>query len=328
MRMAISQTDLTSLGHKICERSEELLDDLGIEHYYQGDAVFMPCPIHFSDDTRSCSISLSKGVWRCWTRSCHEEYKGILGFVRGVLSINEGMPVSFPKTVNYLKELYGYEMGSVDYEETPFVMPPREWKRFHIDVPTIGSSPYYIDRGYKADTIKTFQVNDCKAHGHPMYFRTIVPIHCENGSTVGYTARGNKGYMFPKFVNSKGLRKSLFLYNLHRAKKHIVNKTMVIVEGCGDVWRMHEAGARNTVAIMGKDISYYQIQLLKEHGIERVVVLTDNDRAGRDSKRAIQRKLHDDFTLIFPHMKKKDVGSLPIDAVKYDILTQIKGMYS
>ena len=90
---------------------------------------------------------------------------------------------------------------------------------------------------------------------------------------------------------------------------------------------MHEAGAENTVSIMGKDISYYQIQLLKEYNVKRLVVLTDNDQAGRESKRAIQRKLFDSFELIFPSMKSKDIGTLPIDKVKKTILNQIEGMY-
>ena len=91
---------------------------------------------------------------------------------------------------------------------------------------------------------------------------------------------------------------------------------------------MHEAGAGNTVAIMGKDISYYQIELLKEIAIKRLVVLTDNDQPGRESKRSIQRKLHDKFELIFPRMSTKDVGSLKVDKLQKTILTQIEGLYS
>jgi 5S rRNA maturation endonuclease (ribonuclease M5) len=327
MAKLISQNSLAALSDHICEHSEELLCDLGIDHYYQGDTVFMPCPIHCSDDPRSASISLSRGIWKCWTRSCHDEHKGMLSFVRGVLSINQGAPASFPETIGYIKNLYDVDVGDIECEDREFVMPLREWKRFTMDVPRAGGSFYYINRGYKQKTLKTFGVEDCIKNGHHMFGRSIIPVQCEDGVVVGYMARGTKKYSYPKFVNSKGLRKSLFLYNLHRAKKRVVNNTMIIVEGAGDVWRMHEAGAGNTVAIMGKDISYYQTELLKENFIQRLVVLTDNDQPGRESKRSLQRKLHNDFELIFPKMRSKDIGNLKEQRVRETILTQIEGLY-
>jgi DNA primase len=48
------------------------------------------------------------------------------------------------------------------------------------------------------------------------------------------------------------------------------------------VWRFHEYGLYNTVAVMGSCITLGQIKLLKAYALNGVVVMFDPDKAGKE----------------------------------------------
>ena len=102
---------------------------------------------------------------------------------------------------------------------------------------------------------------------------------------------------------------------------------MFLVEGQGDVWRMYEAGVKNCVGLFGKDISETQKSLLIKSGVTDLVVLTDNDQAGREGRMKIQRELNRMFNLIYPPMPKKDVGDTSVKKIQKHILSQVEGLY-
>ena len=78
--------------------------------------------------------------------------------------------------------------------------------------------------------------------------RVVVPIYDENNNYVACIGRAVYQNMQPKWLHSKGFKKSSYLYGYNVAKDDIMKKgTIVLVEGQGDVWRMHEAGVTNTV---------------------------------------------------------------------------------
>jgi 5S rRNA maturation endonuclease (ribonuclease M5) len=59
--------------------------------------------------------------------------------------------------------------------------------------------------------------------------------------------------------------------------------------------------------------------------ITHMVILTDNDQAGREAKIQIKRQFSRMYRLSFPVFKKKDVGDMQINEIKDVILGQIKG---
>jgi 5S rRNA maturation endonuclease (ribonuclease M5) len=81
------------------------------------------------------------------------------------------------------------------------------------------------------------------------------------------------------------------------------------------------------VGLFGKDISQEQKTKLICSGVTTLVVLTDNDQAGRESKIKIQRDLNRMFNLKFPKMSRKDIGAMSIQKIQEDILPQIRGLY-
>ena len=100
-----------------------------------------------------------------------------------------------------------------------------------------------------------------------------------------------------------------------------------LVEGQGDVWKLYEAGVHNAVGLFGKDISRSQKSLLLKSGVTKLVVLTDNDQAGREAKIKIKRDMSRSFKLVFPQMKTKDLGSMFADKIKEDILSNLQGYF-
>ena len=127
---------------------------------------------------------------------------------------------------------------------------------------------------------------------------------------------------------SEGLRKTDYLYNydnaIHTAKE---KACLFLVEGQGDVWKLYEAGVLNAVGLFGKDVSATQRELLLQSGVTKLVVLTDNDQAGRESKIKINREMSRLFNLVFPKMKTKDLGIMTTEKIKNEILTDLEGHY-
>jgi DNA primase len=87
------------------------------------------------------------------------------------------------------------------------------------------------------------------------------------------------------------------------------------------------AGRKNCVSIFGKDISEVQKNKIMTSGVTRLVILTDNDQAGRESKIKIQRMFNRLFTLKFPTLSRKDIGDMTVDQIQKTILCNLKGDY-
>lgn len=342
MNMTKQKTDLDKLDEVVFNNLDLLLKKLGIDEYEEmGDNIFMPCPVHGnSDNARSLSISTKKRCWRCWTSDCHEEFGvKIIGFVRGVLSFQKGETVGFVDALNFVKNIYNLDGGDFQeaVEETlqhsdlydmikifqKKATPPPD---YNFDpVPTIGKSEYFEARGFSPETLAYFGVEDCMDKDSKMFRRVIIPIHDQDGKQVGYIGRRIKEFMAAKYLYSVGLKQRSLLYNHHRAVEHIEKSRLFLTEGQGDVWRMHDAGIKNCVGLFGKDISHDQKIKLLSTGVTTLVILTDNDQPGRDSKMKMVRDMNRMFKLIFPRMRKKDLGDTSIDEIHNHILPQLEG---
>lgn len=78
------------------------------------------------------------------------------------------------------------------------------------------------------------------------------------------------------------------LFNLHRAAAD--GKSIIVVEGFFDCFKVHQAGLPGVVALMGCSLSLRQEQLLCEH-FREVILLLDGDKAGRAAAAAIAQRL-------------------------------------
>jgi DNA primase len=160
--------------------------------------------------------------------------------------------------------------------------------------------------------------------------RAIIPIHNDNGSDlVGIIGRSTKAYRLPKFLfYPTGFNKRHYFYNYHRAIQRATEKScLFITEGQGDVWKLHEAGVKNAVSVFGKTLSEEQVNKLMRMPITKIVVLMDNDQAGREARLEIYRKLNRIYKLIFPTVSGKDIGEMTTRQIKDNILNSLEGLY-
>ena len=340
-----STLDLDKVKDIVFSDIEKLLDSFSLEYRQDRDNIFMKCPVHEgSDNPQGVSISLTKHTWRCWTRGCHENYNtDIFGFVKGMLDTD-----SFSEALKYVCNLY--DVDGAQTNERPKVKIDDESKEFSNLVnkfkredkcktvqnineifigpfpsKTLDGSPYFESRGFKGKTLSHFGVHD--SDSFIMRHRSIIPVLFQ-GSSVGFIARSTKEWIQPKYLFSDGFKKTNYLYNYDNAIRQAQKVgCMFLVEGQGDVWKLYEAGVHNAVGLFGKDISIKQRSLLLKSGVTKLVILTDNDQAGRESKIKIKRDMSRAFKLVFPQMSTKDLGDMLTDKIKNDILNNLQGYF-
>lgn len=296
----------------------------------------MNCPIHGGDNPEACCIFTNNEEyainWKCYTGSCEEEYgKSLFAFITGVLSAKNHSKISARDTYKFLKTfISGDQTNSIKpvrdkhiecffktREKTPTTI-SRDQVRRKIQIP----SPYYIKRGFSAEVLDEFDVGICLEKGKPMFKRSVVPVYDENYEYVGCVGRATDDYFKPKWLHSKGFKKN-YLYGYNIAKNYITNNTLFVVEGQGDVWRMHEAGYKNTVGIFGSSMNDEQLIILEQSGVLNLIILTDYDEAGNKAAEQIQRKCGRRFNYIRPKLSGKDVGDLTVEQLKIELSPQI-----
>ena len=147
--------------------------------------------------------------------------------------------------------------------------------------------PYLSQRGIEDETANWFGVGFYNGPGL-MEGRLVIPIHDASGRLVAYCGRSLDGAS-PRYKLPSGFQKSLVLFNLHRAAS-CGQTAVVIVEGFFDCMKVHQAGWRNVVALMGASMSIEQERLLTER-FTRTALLLDGDSAGRTGSAAIAGRL-------------------------------------
>lgn len=340
--------NLQQIKQKLNENAELVFQELGMKCEVFSDNIYSTCPVHeASDNPRAFSFSPEKGIWKCWTRDCQEEYKNdMFGLIRGVLSRQEGKEVEFVDALNWackilnINRTYHKSEQEKKPEETEDLLykivnivnkqvKPHQHKIISLDLEVDIPSPYFYTRGYNKRTMKYFGVGDCYQDGI-MKERAIIPIHDDNGKDlIGIIGRSIRDYRMPKFLFSpKGFDKRYCFYNFHRAiKRASETSCLYIVEGQGDVWRLYEAGVKNVISIFGKTITEQQQQKLLTLPVTHLIILTDNDQAGRECKVQIKRQLGRMYKLTFPQLSQKDVGDMSVKNIKKDILSKLEGTY-
>jgi DNA primase len=163
--------------------------------------------------------------------------------------------------------------------DAPKFNPPLRFELNELD----GTHPYLGLRGFLQETIAAFGIGYC-AKGI-MAGRIAIPIHNPAGELVAYAGRwpGKPPDDQPKYLFPRGLRKSLELFNYHRAVALKQEKSLAVVEGFFDCMKVWQAGFERVVAIMGSSLSDAQEALIvKAVGSDgQVLLMFDEDGAGR-----------------------------------------------
>ncbi len=338
----LTKQKISSICNRLFERVEPLLAHFGVEYVRFPNRLAFACPVHGGDNPEACCIftdgTTTKGNWACFTHSCEERYiNNMFGFVRGCLSYRDGREYTMMETAEFCSKFLKTNLD--DIEDAPV----RSFKsmdifsrnivrtdanisrneiRSKIQIP----SDYYIRRGYTKTVLDKFDVGECLTEGQPMSGRVVVPVYDEELNYVGCVGRSIKEHIKPKWLHSQGFRKNI-LYGLNVAKESITKSgTVILVEGQGDVWRLHEAGLEVAVGIFGASINDDQLILLEKSGAMNVVILTDSDEAGQRAYEQIVKKCGRRFNYVRPTISQKDVGDMTIQEIKEELYPQLKGI--
>jgi DNA primase len=257
---------------------EQVLQRYGVPVRRIGGELRGPCPLptHTSRRSRdSFSVNPARNAWSCRSQSCMQARGGKAGGnILDLVALIEGCSVR--AAALRLQDWSGAmpirrEVPAEDTTASSNV--PLHFALQHID----RHHPYLAERGLAAETIRVFGVGFYGGRGF-LRGRIVIPINDERGELVAYAGRATDGEE-PKYRFPRGFRKSLVLFNLHRALTTGA-RTVIVVEGFFDALAVHQAGYPAVVALMGSTLSRSQADLLTTH-FDRVLLMLDGDDAGR-----------------------------------------------
>jgi DNA primase len=243
-----------------------------------------PCPLptHTSRQSHeSFSVNLARQVWSCHSASCIAARHGRLGgHVIDLVAIMERC--SLRQAGIRLQDWFG---GSVPTSHPVPLRPvaveasaaqpnrPLGFALQGIDT----RHPYLTQRGISPDTAQWFGVGMYQGAGF-LAGRCVIPIRDQQSRLVAYVGRAVNGQE-PKYRFPAGFRKSQVLFNLDRAIQ-TDGPNVIVVEGFFDALKVHQAGHRAVVALMGSSFSQRQSELLLSR-FASVTLMLDGDQAGR-----------------------------------------------
>jgi DNA primase len=287
-----------------------------LEHYNlmsqmhrNGDSITGACPIHGGQNQTAFRVSISKNCWNCFSQC------GCGGNVLDFVAKKE--KVSLLRAANLLVEWFNLKIQSPENKpDSPRVQQPGSPIRAKSTpkpaeaIPTEADNgkgenkplefvlknlspehPYLTERGLSPDTIQTFGLGFCSKG--LLKDRIAIPIHNAAGQLVAYAGRWPGPTEGEKYRLPKGFKKSLELFNLHRALAEPADRPFVVVEGFFDCMALWQHGVRRVVALMGSSLSARQEDLIRDHTTPwgQVLVLLDEDDAGRVGREDIVHRL-------------------------------------
>ena len=234
-----------------------LLMDAGIIVPSDKDEFNIECPFH-DDMSPSLSINIEKGMWICHV-GCGQ------GSIKYFLSKYLGIPW---KTMdNYLlNKAFDFDLNIFDSESQ------EEEELEEVEFPfQQGYVPAWIfDRDFNKATLEKW---GC---GIDHENSLIIPIHTSE-KLVGWISR--RQYMSPKYLYSKGLRKSRVLFGINHVEP---TDFICVTEGSLDTMWLDQNGY-TSVALLGANMSRQQEDLLLSLPTKEIVLCLDNDQAGRNA---------------------------------------------
>mgnify|MGYP001026923682 CR=1 FL=1 len=240
------------------------------------------CPIHRRGGEDAFQVSLAKNAFQCF-------YCQAQGNILDLVAALEQCSVR--QAALKLQERLGLSGGwrSAPSRERKLVPEKREENQplgFALRA-VDPCHPYLAQRGIESATARAFGVGFFAGRGM-LSGRVVIPIHDELGRLVAYCGRSVDGAA-PRYKLPAGFRKSLILFNLHRAAACGEGR-VVVVEGFFDCMKIHQAGFPCAVALMGATLSEQQERWLLER-FRRVALLLDGDQAGRRGSAVIAARL-------------------------------------
>lgn len=267
---------------------------------WREDDMLINCPVH-GESNPSCGVSYDKQIFHCFSCGASGDFAWLL-----FKSLPDEFK-SYKDARKFLQDRYGLEVKELDskvrsikrYEEQ--VIKPQEVQE---SIPMYKIAPYmsgketynyFFKRGFTTEDMELFKI------GRDLENKTVtIPVFNEDGTLAGvigrYISKHRKHNERYKIYD--GFKRGNLLYPLNLL--HVMDDTIIIVEGSFDAIKMHSIGYNNTLAIMTNELTYKQANWLCEH-CSTVIYLGDNDKRGKEGMEKSIKLL------------KKDVNVLVVD---------------
>lgn len=252
------------------------------------------------------------------------------------ISKSDKNKITFANIVNHIK---------AKSAQTGISNVTRDSVRKSLNIP----AQYFIDRGFSAQILDRYDVGLCDKKNKEMYGRAVVPIYDNEYSyLVGCTGRiifekcpscssyhdpkqscpnETDKWKYSKWKHNQDFKSQNHLYNFWFAKEHILKShTVIIVESPGNVWKLEENDIHNSVAIFGSSMSDRQKIILDSSGAMNIVVLTDNDDAGKKAANQIKTKCQNTYRIFIPQISKPDVADMTKEEINHEIKKYIESI--
>ena len=345
----LSAKELKKLSDKIATNIVSIFEDFGIEVNDFDDYISCACPIHEGDNPNAFTMTTDCdhpyfGMWKCWTQGCEEENINTpIGLIRVLLSKAKDEDVTFDDTISYCMNLVETNFESLNKEasSTSFNSVSRIEKslqkrnknkesginRSHVRNSLQRPAQYYIERGYSKEVLAQFDVGVCTDNRKQMRGRVVAPVYDDDFEfMVGCVGRvTHENYNGRKWVNSRRFYAGAWLYGYWLSQEHIRKKrSVILVEGQGDVWRLWEAGIKNVVGMFGSSLTDTQIRILETSGAFTLILITDNDKAGEKAKISIKKKCERNFNIVEVDLSTKDVGEMSVEQINKELKPKLE----
>ena len=289
-----------------------------------GQSLVSCCPIHKGSNPRQFSVSLEKNLWNCFG-NC-KAGGNVIDFV-AMMEFGNTDPKNTRKAALLLKNWFCPEIETnvTEQSESDTAKPKPEpgksgelVKKENSDSSVESNPPlkfklknlepeypFFKERNILPETVQHFGLGFCSV-GKTIPGRIAIPIHDDKGRLVAYCGRAvsdEQAKTEGKYKQPANFHKSAVVYNLHRQVPD--QKILILVESFISVWKLHQAGVANVVALMGSKLCEPQKELILGYFKNAGGVLLMFD-ADEDGEKCTQQCL----TELSPHLfvKKIDVS--------------------
>jgi 5S rRNA maturation endonuclease (ribonuclease M5) len=141
---------------------------------------------------------------------------------------------------------------------------------------------------------------------------------------VGYLARDCSGWGGDRWRFSSGFPAGQRLFNYAKASQaNGETGRLLVVEGVPDALRCIEAGFPETVALLGSSLLGPQTERLRAMRLDHVVVVADNDDAGKKLARHLKQLFS--AQVVEPPADFKDIGEMSSELARAFLRSALVG---
>jgi len=265
------------------------------------------CPFH-NEKTPSFSVSPDKQMFRCF--GCQAS-----GNVITFIKRHQNLP--FPEAVRLLCEKAGIPMDTVEDKRREALLfcltkAQQEFRRQLKSGAYLSPIEYLKERSIKEETQEEFglgyagSVKDLidalkkwgiknkadplsigllkdkeKGLTCPFMSRVALPIFDRKGDVMGFGGRSVDGRQQAKYINSSDsavFSKRRCLFGLKQLSP--IDDTVIVVEGYFDALSLHQAGFKNTLGLLGTELTTEQVKIIEKLA-RNIILIFDGDMGGK-----------------------------------------------